>query len=301
LLLVTCGIPCIPLLAAGGHDVATGVRSEELPVAGFIPQRTGFDASLPRAPAPYDRTWVYATLLIAGLLTGLTGLAFIKFYALSRSLQSEILARRALEEELRELAVTDPGTELMNRRGLFHAIEQALALGTSPLSLLVIDLDHFKKVNDTYGHACGDRVLREFAGVCREIARPGDAVGRLGGEEFAIVLPGTGLYEARRIAERIRETVERRVTWLPKGGAISVTVSLGLALHRQGEALDALMSRADGAMYEAKCLGRNRVVVAADFDQTARLELQRQKTRGRSRHPESGGRDDTESRRNDST
>lgn len=220
------------------------------------------------------------TLLVAGLLIGLTGLVF-KFYALSRSLQAEIRARRILEAELKELAITDPGTDVMNRRGLFQAIEEALALGTSPLSLLIIDLDHFKHVNDTYGHACGDHVLLEFARVCHEIVRAGDAVGRLGGEEFAILLPGTGLDNAQRIAERIRETVELRTIALPKGGTVDVTVSVGLAVHRQDEALDALMSRADGAMYEAKCLGRNRVIVAAELNQTGRLARQRARIRAR--------------------
>lgn len=249
--------------------------------AGRVAREVDPDTSAVHPAAPYARTWVYVALLTAGLLTGLTGLAFIKFYALSRSLQAEIQARRTLEEELKELAITDPGTEAMNRRGLFQSIGEELALGTSPLSLLIIDLDHFKRVNDTHGHACGDHVLREFARICHEIVHPGDAVGRLGGEEFAIVLPAAGADEARRIAERIRESVERRVVSLPKGRAIRVTVSVGLAVHRQGEALDAFMSRADGAMYEAKCLGRNRVVVAADFDQTGRLELQRKRTRSR--------------------
>jgi diguanylate cyclase (GGDEF)-like protein len=234
--------------------------------------------------SPQTSSWVYVTLLIAGLSTGLTGLAFLKFYTLSRGLQAEIRARRALEDELKKLAITDPGTEVMNRRGLFQAIEAALASTTAPLSLLIIDLDHFKRVNDTYGHACGDHVLLDFARVCREIVRAGDAVGRLGGEEFAIVLPGTKADEARRIAECIRETVKQRIIALPRGGTIDVTVSIGLAVHRQDEALEALMSRADGAMYEAKCLGRNRVVVAADVNQTARLELLRKKTRRQSRH-----------------
>ena len=245
-------------------------------VSGVPAESTGFS----------DWTWVYVTLLVAGVSTALTGLAFIKFYALSRSLRAEIRARRALEEELKALAITDPGTEVMNRRGLFRAIEEALALGTSPLSLLIIDLDHFKAVNDTHGHACGDHVLREFARICHDIVREGDAVGRLGGEEFAIVLPGTGVDEARRMAERIRGTVERRAIPLPKGGSIEVTVSVGLAVHRQDEKLEALMSRADGAMYEAKCLGRNRVVVAATFNQTARLQQLRERKGRQSRYPE---------------
>lgn len=235
-------------------------------------------------PLGYERGWLYAALAVAVLLAGLTGLAFIKFYTLSRSLQAEICARRALEDELKQLAVTDPGTELMNRRGLFETLQAALAGSKSPLSLLIIDLDHFKCVNDTHGHACGDHVLREFARMCRQSLRAGDAVGRLGGEEFAVVLPRTELDEARRIAERIRATVEQRVISLPKGRRLQVTVSVGLAVHRRGEALDSLMSRADGAMYEAKVLGRNRVVVAADFDQTGRLELQRKRMRAESRH-----------------
>lgn len=297
-------IACCALLlcACGGLRAASfpGQPGTGVARAGFAayPARRAAADPLPARPAgPYERTWVYAALLIAGLLTGLTGLAFIKFYALSRSLQAEIQARRTLEEELKALAVTDPGTEVMNRRGLFRAIQEALALGTSPLSLLIIDLDHFKRVNDAHGHACGDHVLREFARICDEIVRAGDAVGRLGGEEFAVLLPGTGLDEARRIAERIREAVEVTVTSFPKGRTIKVTVSVGLAVHRQDEALEALMSRADGAMYEAKCLGRNQVVVAAEFNQTARLERQRARSRLESRSAALHATHEPESRR----
>ncbi len=263
---------------------AIGGGDGELSVTGFMLPGADPDPFPAQSTGASGKAWVYLALLAAGLLTALAGLAVIKFYTLSRSLRAEIQARQTLEEELKELAITDPGTEVMNRRGLFLTIDEALGLEVAPLSLLIIDLDHFKLVNDTHGHACGDHVLREFARICEQAVRAGDAVARLGGEEFAIVLPRAGLDEARRIAERIRATVELWDIATPKGGTIEVTVSVGLAVHRQDETLDALMARADGAMYEAKCLGRNRVVVAADFNQTARLELQRKRVRGESRH-----------------
>ncbi len=291
LLLGACHGPRTPLVHGATGYTQAGAGGAWLS-PGSVMARHADPETPPAAPAvPFERTWVYAALLVAGLLTAFTGLAFIKFYALSRSLQAEIQARRTLEEELKELAITDPGTEVMNRRGLFQAIEEALALGITPLSLLIIDLDHFKRVNDTHGHACGDHVLREFVRICMEIVRADDVVGRLGGEEFAIVLSRTGADEARRIAERIRRSVEQSVILAPKGGVIEMTVSAGLAVHRPDEALDAFMSRADGAMYEAKCLGRNRVVVAAEFNQTARLERQRARTRGQPHHPDRRGND----------
>ena len=283
-LLGACGMARASFLHGDNGYFAIGIGADELTVTGFMLPGADLDPLPAQSPGTSGRTWVYLALLVAGMLTGLAGLAFIKFYALSRSLRAEIQARQTLEEELKELAITDPGTEVMNRRGLFRTIEEALRLEVSPLSLLIIDLDHFKSVNDTHGHACGDHVLREFARICQQTVRDGDAVARLGGEEFAIVLPRAGLDEARRIAECIRETVELWDIATPKGGAIEVTVSVGLAVHRREEALDGLMARADGAMYEAKCLGRNRVVVAADFNQTARLELQRKRVKGESRH-----------------
>ncbi len=297
LLLGACHGPRIALAhgATGNGEAGAGGDRFSAPIV--MAQQADSETHSAAPTAPFERTWVYAALLVAGLLTAFTGLAFIKFYALSRSLQAEIQARRTLEEELKELAITDPGTEVMNRRGLYQAIDEALTLGTSPLSLLIIDLDHFKRVNDTHGHACGDHVLREFVRICMEIVRAGDIVGRLGGEEFAVMLPRTGTDEARRIAERLRQLVEQSVIYAPKGGGIiEMTASVGLAVHRPDEALDAFMSRADGAMYEAKCLGRNRVVVAAEFNQTARLEQQRARTRGRSRLPGRRGNGDPESR-----
>lgn len=247
--------------------------------AGLMEREVDLDAFLFEPAVRADWTWVYGTLLAAGLLLGLIGAALMKFYALYRSLHREVQARRALEEELKQLAITDPGTGALNRRGFLDAAETELedaVRSKAPFSLLTLDVDHFKQINDTYGHAAGDHVLAEFAAACRSILRTSAAFGRLGGEEFGVSLPGTNGVLAGAVAERIRAHAEHTQLELPKGERTSVTVSIGVAVREPGEALDALMSRADGAMYEAKVLGRNRVVIA-DVHQTARLKRQRER------------------------
>ena len=166
-----------------------------------------------------------------------------------------------------EMAIVDALTGLHNRRyfethypGL---VEQAARKGR-PLSLLVLDIDFFKAVNDTYGHDAGDEVLKSFAARARKVVRASDLVCRLGGEEFVVVMPDTNGETAARIAERIRAAVERdRFTLTAGKPAIAVTVSIGLADRRHENAPAELYKRADRALYQAKSTGRNRVTAHA--------------------------------------
>lgn len=166
-----------------------------------------------------------------------------------------------------ELAITDPLTRLHNRRYLSTQLSSLLtdevARGVA-VSLLVLDIDHFKVINDTYGHDAGDDVLRECAERLRGAVRGIDIVARFGGEEFVVVMPDTESFAAQRVAERIREAIES-IPFAARGGAaIRATVSIGVATG-SGEAIDAdgLFRRADAALYQAKKAGRNRVALAA--------------------------------------
>lgn len=133
----------------------------------------------------------------------------------------------------------------------------------SMVGLLMVDLDHFKEVNDTYGHLFGDEVLRTVARVLAAEARSSDVAARYGGEEFVIVLPETGLQGSQILAERVREEIARLRFQAPDGTTFSMTASIGLACYpAQGiNDVDSLLARADEALYRAKAAGRNRVVV----------------------------------------
>ena len=162
--------------------------------------------------------------------------------------------------QLWRLVTTDPLTGLANRRVFEEAIERAVAMARRtrrPLALLFIDGDHFKSVNDTFGHPFGDRVLRLLAETIRSQLRPYDLAARLGGEEFAVILPGASHDDAVRIAERLRVAVARESTRLRDG--FEQTVSLA-TMERGDLTADALVDRTDRALYCAKYAGRNRVV-----------------------------------------
>ena len=167
--------------------------------------------------------------------------------------------------QLRLLADTDELTGLPNRRALLALAAQAdrSAAGAGlPLALLVVDIDHFKRVNDVHGHAAGDGVLRHVAQSLSAALREGDRLGRLGGEEFVAVLPGAGLAEATAVAERMRAAVAAAPA--PVGPlTVACTVSVGVATAPAGGALEVLLGRADAALYQAKADGRDRVAVAA--------------------------------------
>lgn len=161
--------------------------------------------------------------------------------------------------KLRQDVQTDPLTGLRNRRGMDEALGVWQA-AQHPFAAVALDIDCFKRVNDTHGHAVGDQVLQRLAELMRENARGGDVLCRVGGEEFLILLPGASLEVAEQVAERLRERLEQ--TDIPHVG--HVTVSLGVAHWPQhGSAIADVLQAADAALYEAKRTGRNRVVVAA--------------------------------------
>jgi diguanylate cyclase len=179
---------------------------------------------------------------------------------------SEIDTLRQRLGEAREQAETDGLTGIANRKRFDLTIREAThaaAAGGEALTLLMVDIDHSKRFNDTHGHQVGDQVLRLVARTLTDCVRQGDLPARYGGEEFAVLLPKTTLPVARPIAERIRTTlaarkIVRRNTGEGLGG---ITISIGAALFRPGETPGALIERADSALYAAKRQGRNRLVV----------------------------------------
>jgi len=176
----------------------------------------------------------------------------------------DITERRELQDRLEEQANTDALTGCKSRRHFFeHAAQELLRSRRygGELSLLMLDLDHFKKINDTYGHSAGDQTLIQFVRVCLGVLRDVDAIGRIGGEEFAILLPETGSREALEIAERLCSAVAAAdVTG--DGAVIRFTTSIGVAgLDAADTNIDTLLRRADDALYKAKHAGRNRASI----------------------------------------
>ncbi len=175
-------------------------------------------------------------------------------------------------ERLAILGLIDPLTEVNNRRFFDQRLDEEVMRtlrGKLPLACLLIDVDHFKRINDTYGHQTGDRVLRQVAALLRQHLRGQDVLARYGGEEFVALLSGATAQRARVIAERIRLALEQRVLPLENGDELQITASIGVSLlepqYHQGEFKRLgmeLVERADQALYRAKGTGRNRVVVS---------------------------------------
>ncbi|SIR56178.1 PAS domain S-box-containing protein/diguanylate cyclase (GGDEF) domain-containing protein [Sphaerotilus natans] len=177
----------------------------------------------------------------------------------------DISDRRDAHEQRRRASETDHLTGLANRRVFFEAGQREIERfrrAPRPLALLLLDADHFKRVNDQHGHAAGDEVLRQLAGVMLRSLRQVDVPARIGGEEFAVLLPSTGLEGARLVAERLRRAMAADTVTRADGTVIRYTVSIGLALMQADIAgLEALLERADRALYAAKAAGRDRLVV----------------------------------------
>ncbi len=176
---------------------------------------------------------------------------------------------------LHQEASTDQLTGTMNYATLMESLEHQIKIAhrnqsENSLCLMMMDLDFFKKINDTYGHVVGDFVLRHVAGRIQAAVRDFDMVGRFGGEEFVIIMTEANLELANIVAERIRKGVMETPLHL-KEFSIRVTISVGVAMLRPGERKEALLDRADAAMYEAKKSGRNRVMLAKDADDAGTL------------------------------
>lgn len=172
----------------------------------------------------------------------------------------DISEQVAEEDRLRQLSDTDPLTGLANRRKLLKRLDEEISLSNRhaiPLSLMMLDLDHFKHINDTWGHLQGDDVLASLARHARDLLREEDLMARLGGEEFALVLPLTPRGHAERLAERLRRHIADHDFGIGPG---NVTASIGIAEHRVGDARDVLLERADENLYAAKRGGRNQVI-----------------------------------------
>ena len=193
-----------------------------------------------------------------------------KFYT---TIMRDVSQIKAYEEDLQVLANTDSLTGLFNRRQLYPILQKELdrvARKKVPFSVLLMDIDHFKKINDTYGHAGGDLLLAGFADKIREAFRQMDSAFRFGGEEFVVLLPETTGQEAMIPAERFRQRIaDSAFPMPPDGQPVSVTVSVGIAGYRDGDAIDDVIRRADLAMYAAKNGGRNLVV---DYDHLVKPE-----------------------------
>ncbi|XHS76692.1 diguanylate cyclase domain-containing protein [Burkholderiaceae bacterium UC74_6] len=194
--------------------------------------------------------------------------------SLSHGQTAELSAKvQALEDELRLLSSevqTDQLTQIANRRGLIKAFEQEQAkTGRTreasseppPLAMALLDIDNFKKLNDTLGHAAGDEALKSLAARVSGLLRPGDMVARYGGEEFVLLLPATPIDEAQQVLARLQRSLSASL-FTHEDKEVFVTFSAGVTLYRAGETLEAALDRADVALYEAKHTGKNRACVA---------------------------------------
>lgn len=167
--------------------------------------------------------------------------------------------------QLRSLAIHDGLTGLLNRRHWESCLEHEFARHTrynNPASLVLFDIDHFKRLNDSYGHRAGDEVIRQVAEVTRQMARETDLAGRYGGEEFVVLLPDTDLVGASQFAERLRGRIAQLVID-HEGTSLSCTVSIGIAcIHAETTGYNRLIEEADQALYQAKSTGRNRITLS---------------------------------------
>jgi diguanylate cyclase len=204
-------------------------------------------------------------ILQSGNVARIASVPLLVIYPIMVGLTAYHLARRVRQQniELAALSMTDGLTRLPNHTAWLEAVEREFARSRReghPSAVLMIDLDHFKRINDSHGHPAGDEVLRGVAEVLREALRSHDVPGRYGGEEFGVLLPGSDVAAAEAIAERIR----RKIEWASFAGELRITASVGCAALESGDSHPAAwVARADRALYAAKAAGRNRAMRAA--------------------------------------
>ena len=249
--------------------------------SGLAPLRSELDGYLRMVMGRIRNTAAHETLALGGkwyLLNGLAGLSIILAGLILFLVRIAVLRGRKLRlalEWLRRMATTDELTGLWNRRAIFPILNRELARcerDKEPISVLMVDFDHFKKINDSYGHKAGDAVLRDGAQRMLQVLRPYDSVGRYGGEEIIILLPGCDAAEARMVAERLAEAV-RAAPFACDQHRITATVSIGGATKRSPtrDHADRMVVSADQYLFEAKTTGRDRVVTGPSLSYSAEI------------------------------
>jgi len=199
-------------------------------------------------------------------LAGLAALFLVVTAGAALSASRARLGYLSVADQLNRTATTDELTGLANRRSFMRSLEieiERARRSARPLVMAILDIDHFKRVNDSYGHPAGDEVLQNVAATIKAAMRMTDIVGRLGGEEFAVLMPDTDVPSAHTACDRLRTLMASRPVRLSAGGEITVTLSCGVALLEPEEQCGHWISRADSALYEAKADGRNQVKLAA--------------------------------------
>jgi len=214
-------------------------------------------------PAGTPAAWSSAIFMLAFMAVLAAGFGFV------------LAGFERMAAQMRELASVDGLTGAVNHNTAVSLLAHSLERGrreNQPVSFVMLDLDHFKRVNDQHGHVVGDQVLKAVAACARARLRGSDVLGRLGGEEFGLVLPATGVTGARHLAEQVRLAVEALELKGDGGKPLRVTLSAGVAEAIRGDTPETLMHLADKALYQAKQKGRNRVIVADDWMRNSTLQ-----------------------------
>lgn len=205
--------------------------------------------------------WMLSVAVVALVLLSFS-LVGSYFSLLRRRLRSALEALREAHEENSRLAETDHLTQALNRRAVMRLLAREKQLADhegNAFSIILIDVDRFKRINDTFGHLAGDRALVHVVRGLRQVLRDPDRLGRYGGEEFLAALPGADVTQGVAVAERLRQVMASSPVHFRNHTNVTLTVSVGVAEYQPGEALDQLIERTDHALYQAKAAGRNRV------------------------------------------